>query len=182
MPHLAVAGWPGRRVSKIPKHQQYLVPPTVGSGSRLNGEKVPMCGDDGPAHCQPKKCLPGTTQWTLIRELVGISLSLLILLTATSAHASSSATQHFLCGGDPLDAFEFYCGLDAVDIPNSNEDRVPGAFIVLRWNKSSIKLPRTNNAGVPSYSDGRWRRRTLDPDHPDFAQQRGKVGLYSFER
>jgi hypothetical protein len=53
---------------------------------------------------------------------------------------------------------------------------------VLHWRKLSLQLPRTNNAGVPSYSDGRWWWQALDPDHPDFAQLRGNVERYSCER
>ena len=55
-------------------------------------------------------------------------------------------------------------------------------FVVLRWRELSLQLPRTNNAGVPSYSDGRWWWQALDPDHQDFAQLSGKVERYSCER
>ena len=104
-----------------------------------------------------------------------------MLLTAPSAYASSSDTQHFFCEGDSLDAIAFNGAVDAVDIPNSNADTVPGAFIVLRWRELSLQLPRTNNAGIPSYSDGRWWWQALDPDHPEFAQLRGNAEHYSCE-
>ncbi|MEX0588471.1 MAG: hypothetical protein WD136_04370 [Cyanobium sp.] len=117
----------------------------------------------------------------MLKTLAAIALSLLVLLTAPSAQASSSAAQHFLCDGDPLEALAFNGAVDAADIPNSNANTVPGAFLVLRWRKLSLQLPRTNNAGVPSYSDGRWWWQALDPDHPDFAQLRGNVERYSCE-
>lgn len=118
----------------------------------------------------------------MLRELVAIALSLVMLLTAPCAHASSSAVQHFLCEDEPLEAIAFKGAVDAADIPNSNFDTVPGAFVVLRWRQNSLQLPRTNNAGVPSYSDGRWWWQALDPDHPEFAQLRGKVEHYNCTR
>ena len=105
-----------------------------------------------------------------------------MLLTAPSAYASSGAAQHFLCEGDSLDAIAFNGSVDAVDIPNSNDDTVPGAFMVLRWRELSLQLPRTNNAGIASYSDGRWWWQALDPDHPEFVQLRGNAEHYSCER
>ena len=109
-------------------------------------------------------------------------MGLLLLLTAPSAHASSDAAQHFLCEGDALEVLAFNGAVDAADIPNSNADTVPGAFMVLRWRELSLQLPRTNNAGVPSYSDGRWWWQALDPDHPKFAQLRGTAEHYSCDR
>ena len=109
-------------------------------------------------------------------------MGLLLLLTAPSAHASSDAAQHFLCEGDALEALAFNGAVDAADIPNSNADTVPGAFMVLRWRELSLQLPRTNNAGLPSYSDGRWWWQALDPDHPKFAQLRGTAEHYSCDR
>jgi hypothetical protein len=141
-----------------------------------------MGEDDASTHCQCESCLPATRGRKLLRELVAIALSLVMLLTAPSAHASSSGAQQFLCEGDAMEAMAFNGAVDAPDIPNSNADTVPGAFVVLRWRELSLQLPRTNNAGVPSYSDGRWWWQALDPDHPDFAQLRGKVERYSCER
>jgi hypothetical protein len=118
----------------------------------------------------------------MLRKLVAIALSLLMLLAARSADASSSAVQHFICEGEPSEALAFNGAVDAADIPNSKANTVPGAFMVLHWRKLSLQLPRTNNAGVPSYSDGRWWWQALDPDHPDFAQLSGSVESYSCER
>jgi len=101
---------------------------------------------------------------------------------APGADATSGAGQQFLCEGDPLEALAFNGAVDAADIPNSTANTVPGAFLVLRWRNVTLQLPRTNNAGVPSYSDGRWWWQASDPDHPDFAQLRGTVERYSCER
>ena len=118
----------------------------------------------------------------MLNALVAMALSLMLLLTAPGVDASSSAGQQFLCEGDPLEALAFKGAVDAADIPNSNANSVPGAFVVLRWRNVSLQLPRTNNAGVPSYSDGRWWWQARDPDHPEFAQLRGTVERYSCER
>jgi len=134
-------------------------------------------------HCQCGVWLPATRGGNVLRALVVGALSLVMLLTAPCAYASSSAGQRFLCEGDPLEAIAFNGAVDAVDIPNSNADTVPGAFLVVRWRQLSLQLPRTNNAGVPSYSDGRWWWQARDPDHPDFAQLlRGHGERYSCER
>ena len=119
---------------------------------------------------------------TLLNTLVAMALSLMLLLTAPGVDASSSAGQQFLCEGDPLQALAFRGAVDAADIPNSNANSVPGAFVVLRWRDVSLQLPRTNNAGVPSYSDGRWWWQARDPDHPEFAQLGGTVERYRCER
>ena len=142
----------------------------------------PTFDDDAPINCQSELHLTAIRGGKLRREIVAIALSLLMLLTAPSAYASSSDTQHFFCEGDSLDAIAFNGAVDAVDIPNSNADTVPGAFMVLRWRELSLQLPRTNNAGIPSYSDGRWWWQALDPDHPEFAQLRANAEHYSCER
>ena len=142
----------------------------------------PTSDDDAPINCQSESHLTAIRERKLRREIVAIALSLLMLLTAPSAYASSGAAQHFLCEGDSLDAIAFNGSVDAVDIPNSNDDTVPGAFMVLRWRELSLQLPRTNNAGIASYSDGRWWWQALDPDHPEFVQLRGNAEHYSCER
>ena len=84
--------------------------------------------------------------------------------------------QHFVCAGDPLVATVHNGAVDAPGIPNSAAGTVPGAFIVLEWRGVTLQLPRTNNAGSPSYTDGRWWWQARDPEHPDFAQRTGVSG------
>lgn len=109
-----------------------------------------------------------------LASLLGLALVLLPLLNPASAEAA----EQYLCAGDPLRAEVVAGAVDAVGIPNSSGGTVPGAFIVLQWRGVSLQLPRTNNAGVPSYTDGRWWWQALDPDHPDFAQRRGAIETY----
>jgi hypothetical protein len=43
-----------------------------------------------------------------------------------------------------------------------------GGGVVLRWRDFSLQLPRTNNAGPASFSDGKWWWSLEDPAHPRF--------------
>ena len=115
-------------------------------------------------------------------KLLAALLAVLIPLLPLLHPASAAAAEHYFCGGDPLSAEVIAGAVDAPGIPNSSEGTVPGAFIVLQWRGVSLQLPRTNNAGVPSYSDGRWWWQALDPDQPDFAQRRGDWESYRCER
>jgi len=55
-------------------------------------------------------------------------------------------------------------------------------YVVMAWRGVSLQLPRTNNAGAPSYTDGRWWWSPVDPEHPEFKQRRGGVESYICER
>ena len=95
---------------------------------------------------------------------------------------AESGAQHYLCDGEPLLAEIHNGAVDAIDIPNSSAGTVPGAFVVLQWRGISLQLPRSNNAGQPSYTDGRWWWSSHAPDQIEFEQLRGKVHSYSCER
>ena len=115
--------------------------------------------------------------------LLSLVLVLLLLLPAPAAWgASAVASEHYLCDGDPLAALPYNGAVDASGIPNSDGGTVPGAFIVLQWRGVSLQLPRTNNAGIPSYTDGRWWWQALDPDRPDFREHRGSFKIYACSR
>jgi hypothetical protein len=124
-----------------------------------------------------------------VSQLLALLLTVLLPLggliappTAVAAAATNAEdNQHYLCEGDLLMAEVQRGAVDARDIPNSANGTVPGSFIVLQWRGVSLQLPRTNNAGTPSYSDGRWWWQANDPDHPDFAQRRGQWEDYSCE-
>ena len=95
---------------------------------------------------------------------------------------AESGAQHYLCDGEPLLAEIHNGAVDAIDIPNSSAGTVPGAFVVLQWRGISLQLPRSNNAGQPSYTDGRWWWSSHAPDQIEFEQLRGKVHSYSCQR
>jgi len=119
-------------------------------------------------------------------------LALLIVLAVGIAIAGPASAlalaqaefvpQHYLCDGEPLLAEIHNGAVDAIDIPNSSSGTVPGAFVVLRWRGISLQLPRSNNAGQPSYTDGRWWWSSPAPDQIEFEQLRGTVHSYSCQR
>lgn len=118
----------------------------------------------------------------LIAAVMAVLLPLCCLLTPPqSLAAADPSPEHFLCDGEPLLADVHIGAVDAPGIPNTARGTVPGSFIVLEWRGVSLQLPRTNNAGTPSYSDGRWWWQALDPEHPGFAQRRGAWEHYSCE-
>jgi hypothetical protein len=86
---------------------------------------------------------------------------------AAAAWADSQPQQRtYRCDGEPLSAELVPGAVDALGIPNTLAGTVPGAYQVLRWRGVQLQLPRTNNAGAPSFSDGKWAWSELDPDHP----------------
>jgi hypothetical protein len=118
-----------------------------------------------------------------VTRLLSLVLVVLLLLSAPAAWGASAAvTQSYLCDGDALEATLHNGAVDASGIPNSEGGTVPGAFIVLQWRGVSLQLPRTNNAGIPSYTDGRWWWQAVDPDRPIFKEYRVSVKTYACSR
>ena len=98
----------------------------------------------------------------------------------------SPVSADWICEGDRLSVETIDLGREAMgaladSIPNTAKGTVPGDGILIHWRGVTLQLPRTNNAGVPSYTDGRWWWRAEDPDHPDFRQRRGAMETYSCE-
>ncbi len=121
--------------------------------------------------------------------LLSLLLSLAVGAPALAAVAPPLASapaplqrDAYLCDGDPLLAAVFAGAVDAPGIPNTAAGTAPGAYVVLQWRGVRLQLPRTNNAGSPSYTDGRWWWSPADPDHPAFKQRRGAVQTYACER
>jgi hypothetical protein len=125
-----------------------------------------------------------------IRTLAPPLLTLLLVLgaalggpvTAPVWAAAELPAQTYRCDGDPLLVERHAGAVDAPAIPNLADGTAPGDVIVLHWRDRALQLPRTNNAGAPSYTDGRWWWQAVDPDHPDFAQRRGAIERYACER
>ena len=118
---------------------------------------------------------------TRLLSLLALLLALMLLPTP-AAWAAAEPTEQYLCDGDPLVAVLHNGAVDASEIPNSDGGTVPGAFIVLQWRGISLQLPRTNNAGSPSYTDGRWWWQAEDPEQPDFRERRGGVQKHACQR
>ena len=104
-----------------------------------------------------------------MNNFLQIILSLVLLLTPTERATAST----YVCDGDALIATIDRGAVDAIGIPNSVDGTVPGSFVVLKWRDLHLQLPRTNNAGAPSFSDGKWWWDLGDPDHPGFKLRQG---------
>jgi len=114
----------------------------------------------------------------LVSLLLSLLLSVLVALPARAAGPQPLQREAYWCEGEPLLAEVFAGAVDAPGIPNTSAGTVPGAFVVLEWRGVRLQLPRTNNAGAPSYTDGRWWWSPVDPDHPEFRQRRGAIDAY----
>ncbi len=108
--------------------------------------------------------------------------ALLLPAPVSAADWAPQPADLYRCDGDLLEVRAFDGPVDAEAIPNRSAGTSPGAFVVLQWHGLSLQLPRTNNAGAPSYTDGRWWWSPVDLDHPEFRQRRGTVQSFSCER
>ena len=108
---------------------------------------------------------------------------LVLVLGFGSAPTWSSEPSQWLCDGDPLSLTPIAGAVDfnglASTIPNVESGTVPGDGVVIEWRGQRLQLPRTNNAGAPSYTDGRWWWRAADPAHPEWKQRRGGIISYA---
>ena len=89
-------------------------------------------------------------------------------------------SQSYRCDGEVLIATLHSGAVDDPTIPNRSGATLPGAFVVLQWQQQSLQLPRTNNVGPPSFTDGKWWWSLEDPDHPDLRLRRGRGDVVSF--
>ena len=115
-----------------------------------------------------------------VRSLLVVGLLLLINLVG-----STTAMASWRCEGDLLSVERISGAVDprglVQELPNQLDGTLPGDGILLRWRELTFQLPRTNNAGTPSYTDGRWWWREEDPQHPEFFERRGEITRYSCE-
>ena len=116
------------------------------------------------------------------RGLFSLLLSFPLLLVFEAEPVAAA----WICDGDRLTAETIHLGRDAIatttePIPNISDGTSPGDLILLTWRGVTLQLPRTNNAGVPSYTDGRWWWQVEDPDHPDLRQRRSTITRYCCE-
>jgi hypothetical protein len=118
----------------------------------------------------------------------GLALALALLLLgpapawAAGAEPGNGSAVAYRCDGDPLEATYNNGPVDAPGIPNTQAGTVPGAFVLLLWRDIRLQLPRTNNAGAPSYTDGKWWWSLEDLDHPRFLLRQGDVVSFVCER
>jgi len=116
------------------------------------------------------------------QALAGRLLALLLLLCLSlggPALATAAGAVPYRCDGDLLLATSDNGAVDAPGIPNSTAGTVPGATVLLEWRELRLQLPRTNNAGPPSYTDGLWWWSLEDPQQPRFLHRRGAIERFS---
>jgi hypothetical protein len=107
-----------------------------------------------------------------------------IPLPAPARAATAFPPQTYRCDGDPLIAQLERGPMDDAAFPDPSSAPVPvGGGVVLRWRGLSLQLPRTNNAGPASFSDGKWWWSLEDPAQPRFRlrQPLGAVKEFSCE-
>lgn len=109
------------------------------------------------------------------------ALLLCMLLAAAPGWADLPVAQSFRCEGEPLTALLVRGAVDDPAIPDPSRAPVPvGGFVVLEWRDLRLQLPRTNNAGPASFTDGKWWWSLEDPTHPRFRLRRGLGDLQDF--
>jgi hypothetical protein len=64
-------------------------------------------------------------------------------------------------------------------VPNTEGNTAPGDGVLIKWRGQTLQLPRTNNAGTPSYTDGRWWWRVLTPGQAEWKERRGQIISYT---
>jgi len=116
---------------------------------------------------------------------VGWLLSLAILLApfplAAAWALNSPPAQSYRCDGEPLTALLVRGAMDEATIPDPSNAVVPiGGYVVLQWQGISLQLPRTNNAGSASFTDGKWWWSLEDQDHPRFRLRGGLGAIQDF--
>lgn len=111
-------------------------------------------------------------------------LALLAAAPLPAAAAAAPASERFRCDGVPLTATLYGGAVDDPTIPNSSAGTLPGAFVQLQWQLAgesiALQMPRTNNAGPPSFSDGKWWWSLEDARHPRFRLRQGSGAIEEF--
>jgi len=139
--------------------------------------RVAFCGDfvAGPGFGRIEGALRSA------QALAGrlLALVLLLCLALGSPAAAAADAVPYRCDGDLLLATADNGAVDAPGIPNTAAGTVPGATVLLEWRDLRLQLPRTNNAGPPSYTDGIWWWSLEDPAQPRFLHRRGAIESFS---
>jgi predicted NAD/FAD-dependent oxidoreductase len=147
--------------------------------------RVAFCGDfvAGPGFGRIEGALRSA------QALAGRLLALVLLLclalgspvaaVAVPTAAVAADTMAYRCDGDLLVATADNGAVDAPGIPNTVAGTVPGATVLLEWRGLRLQLPRTNNAGPPSYTDGIWWWSLEHPAQPRFLHRRGAIESFS---
>ena len=123
-----------------------------------------------------------------LQPLACLGFVLLLMVTAPVQAAdpaiNAPVSDRFRCDGVPLLATLHGGAVDDPTIPNRSGGTLPGAFVQLQWQRGAkaiaLQLPRTNNAGGPSFTDGKWWWSLDDPAHPRFRLRQGQGAIEDF--
>lgn len=120
----------------------------------------------------------------LLKQLwQGLFCLLMVLAFNSAAFASTPQPVNWSCDGEPLSLSLTSGAVDLrglpASVPNTEGNTAPGDGVLIQWRGQTLQLPRTNNAGPPSYTDGRWWWRVLDPEHPEWKERRGQIISYT---
>ncbi len=141
--------------------------------------RVAFCGDfvAGPGFGRIEGALRSAQ--ALAGRLLALMLLLCLALGSPASATAATAAVPYRCDGDLLLATADNGAVDAPGIPNTASGTVPGATVLLEWRGQRLQLPRTNNAGPPSYTDGIWWWSLEDPAQPRFLHRRGAIESFS---
>jgi hypothetical protein len=124
------------------------------------------------------------TAATVVALLLPLLVPLLVLLLNLESPALADTlpmATTYVCDGEPLRALLVRGSMDDAAIPDPSSGPVPiGAVVTLQWRGMSLQLPRTNNAGPASFSDGKWWWSLEDPSHPRFRLRRSQGDVQDF--
>ncbi len=144
-------------------------PVTLGAGALLQGR-----------HMTIRRMVAAWRRTIAIVVLMGGWMALAWVTAGPVLADTVQPSQGYRCDGEVLIATLHSGAVDDPTIPNRSGTTLPGAFVVLQWQQQSLQLPRTNNAGPPSFTDGQWWWSLEDPDHPDLRLRRGRGDVVSF--
>lgn len=141
--------------------------------------RVAFCGDfiAGPGFGRIEGALRSAQ--ALAGRLLALVLLLCLALGSPATAMATAESVPYRCDGDLLLATSDNGAVDAPGIPNTAAGTVPGATVLLEWRDLRLQLPRTNNAGPPSYTDGIWWWSLEDPAQPRFLHRRGAIESFS---
>ncbi len=115
---------------------------------------------------------------------LGLLVLFLMTVPAPAAATTGAVSEHYRCEGVPLAATVHAGAVDDPAIPNRSGGTLPGAFVQLQWQRAgeavALQLPRPNNAGPPSFTEGKWGWSLEDPAHPRVRLRRGGGGIEDF--
>lgn len=97
----------------------------------------------------------------------------LISARPETSRAVIPAEGHYLCDGETLSTVFQPGAVDALDLPNQSAGTLPGSFLLVRWRGIQLQLPRTNDAGPPRFSDGKWLWQFNPGQPPRFLLRQG---------